>query len=353
MHIALFADTALPARNGVATAIHNARAGLLACGHRVTLVTVKLPGSNPTTDTLRVPAVPYFHGLWIGLPARLNLPSDIDLIHTHTEFTLGWMGRHLARTRGLPHIHTAHTRYDHYRHYAPGLPARWAYRAWAHFLSGCAAVVCPSENMQNLVRRHATDTPTLLIPNGLDVARFRPALDGLTRADVGLGTAERVLLSVGRLAREKRPRALLAALAPLLVHHPAWHLLFVGDGPLRSAIQRDAHRAGIGAQVHVPGGFAWEKMPNVYRLADVYVSASLSENHPMTVIEAAAAGLPLVAREGITGAARTDDELAAQVQTLLSEPSAYQTAAEQSTLLAETCSTENHIRALAALYATV
>ncbi len=317
MHIAFFTDTFSPAREGVTTAILQARAGLHARGHRVTVVTVAKPGALAEPDVLRVPALPYRGGVHLGLPALRRPPHEVDLIHTHTEFSLGWAGRHLARALGVPHIHTAHTLYGHYRHYAPFIPPGVAYAAWARFMRPCAAVICPSETMQTLVRQHAPSARTVYLPNGLDAARFRPLGLGPSRADLGLGSADRVVLSVGRLSREKRPRALLAALAPLLRAEADIQLLLIGEGPLKAALQRDARRGGIAGQVHLPGGVPWAGMPEVYEMARVYASASLSENDPMTYLEARACGLPIVARSGTPDALGSDGALAAQVRAWL------------------------------------
>ena len=103
----------------------------------------------------RFPSLPFNAGIELrlglarqGAIDRIVEREKLDLIHTHTEFSLGWAGKRAARCASLPLIHTLHTFYPAYRHYLPLgrlLPERAIGRLLARILAGYDAVVCPSE----------------------------------------------------------------------------------------------------------------------------------------------------------------------------------------------------------------
>jgi len=173
------------------------------------------------------------------------------------------------------------------------------YLSW--FLSGCDALICPSLKSRRYFGILAPAVRAVVIENAADDARFRPCrLSRQEREQVrnafGLDLSDRVILYAGRLGREKRVLELLHALAPLLSRGPHCKALFAGSGPLRETLLAAARRLGVERQVILTGPVQWEKMYTVYAIADLFVTASLSENHPMTCLEAMACGLPIVAR---------------------------------------------------------
>jgi glycosyltransferase involved in cell wall biosynthesis len=102
-----------------------------------------------------------------------------------------------------------------------------------------------------------------------------------------------MLLSVGRLGREKNVELTLDAFARL--DAAGARLVLVGDGLHREALERRAERLGIAARTTFAGEFPRESLPAVYRSADVFVSTSTSETQGLVLVEALAAGLPVVA----------------------------------------------------------
>lgn len=301
--MALVTDCWTPTANGVVTAVRLLRDGLEKAGHRVLVLApagrdgggVAGFGSFPVRRAidLRLALPPP------GAVERLLRREQVDVVHTHTEFTLGWAARRAARRLGLPLVHTAHTLYEAHLHHAPvPVPPAALPPYLARFLTAHDLIGCPSPKAARYVAAALPDAPTVLVPNGVDVERFRP---DPTRREAGrrlLGVPPDALvaLSVGRLGPEKRVRQLLQAALPLLRSSPHVHLVLVGRGPEASRLHAEAGRLGVGRQVILPGGLPWEAMPSLYAAADLYATASLAEMQPMTVLEAAAAGLPVVAR---------------------------------------------------------
>jgi glycosyltransferase involved in cell wall biosynthesis len=126
-----------------------------------------------------------------------------------------------------------------------------------------------------------------------------------------------VVLSVGRLGRQKRLPLLLEALAALRALRPGVRLVLVGDGPDRSALEAQAARAGLADAVEFRGALSRDRLAAEYLEADVLACASTYEGMPRVFLEAAATGLPIVSTP-VAGAL----ELAAAGPVTIADPSA-------------------------------
>ena len=129
-------------------------------------------------------------------------------------------------------------------------------------------------------------TPRFMIPNGVPLDE----IDGTPPIAVA-GADLALLVFAGRLTEQKNPGAVVEALARL-APDPSWSAVLFGEGPLDSRIDRDIDRAGLAGRVKRPGftPYLWGWM----KRATVFISPSLFEGHPNTVIEAMAAGCPLI-----------------------------------------------------------
>jgi len=377
MNIGLFTDCYRPTLSGVVSSVVQLKAGLERRGHKVVVVTVTTPPHIEEESTVyRCPSFPFNrdNGWRLGMAHpqqidRIVAREQLDIIHTHTEFSLGWAGRRAARVGRLPWIHTAHTLYEEYRHYL--FLGRWlprqvvrSYLSW--FLRGCDTLICPSRKSWRYLGALAPTVRSVVIGNGVDNACFRPGqlsphqLERVRRA-FGVGPSDRVILYAGRLGREKRVMELLHLLAPLLSQKPHCRALFVGGGPLRTALLSTARHLGVQDQVILTGPVQWDKMHAVYAIADLFVTASLSENHPMTCLEAMACGLPIVARrdeslsdlvqDGTTGyLADSDPALARCVLHLLTDEAVRLEFSARAATRADSFSIERHTERVESLY---
>ncbi|MGI8992324.1 MAG: glycosyltransferase [Bryobacteraceae bacterium] len=134
-----------------------------------------------------------------------------------------------------------------------------------------------------------------LIPYGIPVRDYRrgPASGGEWRKREGFGEDELLCLCVGRLAPQKDHANLLNAFAAGPASHPRARLLLAGDGPLRAAIEEQAAALGLGGRVRFLGRRT--DMPDVLSAVDLFVMASRWEGSPLSVMEAMAAGVPVIA----------------------------------------------------------
>ncbi|MEW4526869.1 glycosyltransferase [Maioricimonas sp. JC845] len=133
-----------------------------------------------------------------------------------------------------------------------------------------------------------------VIPNGVEFDRFQSA-GACDLSQFGIPIESRVLVSVGRLHPQKGYDLLIEAIAPLLADPPGWQLLIVGEGPARSDLERQIREAGLEGRIHLPG--YRDDVPSILAAADAFVLASRWEGMPNVVLEAMAAGLPVVATD--------------------------------------------------------
>jgi len=380
MNIGIFTDCYLPTKNGVSTAIMQAKNELERRGHKVVAFTVASPGATEQDPGLyRFPSLPFNAGIELRLAVarqatidRIVAREQLDLIHTHTELSLGWAGKRAARRACLPLVHTLHTFYSAYRHYMPLgrlLPERAISRLLARILAGYDAVVCPSEKGRAYVASCVPAMRTTVIANGVSQERFNP--ERVTQADrdraraaLGIEPEDRIILYVGRLAQEKRVLALLAALQPLLAADARSRVVFVGAGPARDGLAAVARAAGHDRQVLLTGPVPWERMVELYAIAHAIATASLSEIHPMTLIEASMCGLPIVARRDVSfvGLVRdgyngflvdSDCAIAGKLAEILQDETKQRSFAHNALTLSGQFTIEAHVDKLEALYRQV
>ena len=149
-----------------------------------------------------------------------------------------------------------------------------------------AAVIANAEGLAGLARTHAPDIDIDVIPAGADLDAVQPAsaptLEGPVR-----------LLFVGRLVGQKGLDVLFGALA-LMKDHQDWTLTIAGEGPLKDELALAAQQLGIGGRVTFRGWLERGQLPAVYKDADAFVLPSRDEGMPNAMLEAMAAGLPVI-----------------------------------------------------------
>jgi glycosyltransferase involved in cell wall biosynthesis len=149
-----------------------------------------------------------------------------------------------------------------------------------------------SEVVSSLLRRSGVPAERIaVVHNGVDVGAFRAARQRL-RSERGW-TQERLIGFVGRLVPDKGGDILLRAAQSVVAAYPDTRVVFVGGGPAREAWEALAAQLGIGSSVHFTG--VRNDMPEVYASLDMVVLPSLIEAMPMCLIEAMAAGKPVIA----------------------------------------------------------
>ena len=150
-----------------------------------------------------------------------------------------------------------------------------------------SAVVANSRGLADIARGHAPEQHFGVIPDGADVDGIAPKEDYAQRRELRL-------LYVGRLVHQKGLDILIQALAKLPPTLP-WRLELAGDGPEWTRLAGLAGRFNFADRVHVRGWMDKAALPPVYRNADIFVLPSREEGMPSALLEAMAAGLPVIA----------------------------------------------------------
>ena len=223
----------------------------------------------------------------------------MDIAHVHHPFASGRMALRYCQKRGIPIIFTNHTRYDLYAQaYLPHLPGTVPAAFLNAFLPGfcrqCDLVVSPSPSLETLLRKYGVDSPIEIVPNGVELSGFDQERNGIQRVDLDLDPSDRVLIYVGRLGPEKNLTMMLRAFAGAQSAVDNLRLIIVGDGIERDNLLDWCMRSGINEKVRFIGKVQYSKVVDYLRLADAFITASVSEVHPLSIIEGMAVGLPVI-----------------------------------------------------------
>ena len=254
------------------------------------------------------------------------------IVHTHSS-KAGILGRAAARLEGVPAVvHTVHGFGFTPLQPAPVRAVFLALERVASRWTDAFVVVAAAHRELGASLGVLDPARTRVIRSGIDLAAFRNASGGLgLRERLGVPTAAPLVVQVGNLKPQKAPLDFVRVAASVARTVPDARFLVAGDGPLRGRAERLAARLGVADRVLLPGWI--EDVPAVLDAADVAVLTSRHEGLPRAVVEALAAGVPVVAtavdgtpevvRHGINGllAVPGDVEgLARAVARLLGDP---------------------------------
>ena len=156
-------------------------------------------------------------------------------------------------------------------------------------------MIAPSRSIADFLAEHGVSTPVTVVPTGVDVSCF--AGGERVRGRSGLSIPDDVFLAghVGRLAPEKNLAFLADAFVLFLRRNPKAHVLVVGDGPSRPAMQRTLEMEGMGHRAHFAGVLKGGALADAYAAMDVFAFSSFSETQGLVLVEAMTTGSPVVA----------------------------------------------------------
>ncbi|MCX8006921.1 MAG: glycosyltransferase [Coriobacteriia bacterium] len=358
MRIAIVTDTYVPEVNGVVTAIATHTRLLAERGHEVLIIAPRYGDfADEPRPNVRVERYPAFSFVTnkatrVALPAIASVTRKIrafdpDLVHVHTPLSLGVVGLLAAKALRLPIVQTYHTYIPDFMQYLeisrilgidtlqervvnslvfervlasglwqrivrsralfetgldefadawlgitsdvargqPELTARLAWRYTRLLYNRSDLVLTPSLTLKRELLRHGVTAPVDYLSNGIDLA--------LVRVKDSYRPTGRIV-HAGRLGYEKNVDVVIKAFSRALMHGADAVLDVVGDGPARESLERLANRLGIAKRVRFTGFVARDELVQRYHEYDCFITASTIETQGIVLLEAMAAGLPVI-----------------------------------------------------------
>jgi glycosyltransferase involved in cell wall biosynthesis len=270
-------------------------------GQSVSVICLERPGTlAPVAESLgaRVFCIDKRSGLKLSTFGRMKAvlrEIQPDVVHSHTIGALFYAG---PATRALPVpvvVHTEHI--NNLRHPSASRLNRWR-KKWLWWWSGrnCQRFFCVSRDIADeLVSQRVVPQAKLeVLLNGIDTQRSASIEDGAAlRQSLGIALEATVIGSVGRLNPIKCQDLLIRVFARLKPRYPDLHAVLVGDGPSRAELAELARQLGVEGSVHLVG---YQAEPHRYlRIMNIFALTSSLEGLPLVILEAWAAGLPVVA----------------------------------------------------------
>ena len=309
MNICMFTNTYLPHVGGVARSVQFFAEDLMGMGHRVLVVAPTFPENTEPgrgrPSVVRVPAIQQFNGsdFSVRIPLPLYIDQEIeqfvpDIVHSHHPFLLGDAAVRVARKRNLPLVFTHHTLYEQYTHYVPvdsEALIGFVVRLSTLYANLCCQVVAPSRSIARLLSERGVTRPIEEVPTGVDIDFFADGNGEKFRREIGLPHDALVVGHLGRLAPEKNLVYLAEAVAIFMTKAPTAHFLVIGDGPSRSEIKRIFVKRQLEDRLHLAGKATGDRLRDAYGAMDLFVFSSTSETQGMVLVEAMAAGKPVIA----------------------------------------------------------
>jgi len=309
MRIGLFTDVYPPYVSGVCTSVAMLKEALEKLGNEVYVVTV-YPGSfkfEYRNHILKLPGVPvgiYNYrqpSAYSFRAANIIKKWNLDVIHSHTEFSLGSFSRIISKMNNIPLVHTYHTLYEDNVHYI----AKNHFNKFIKMIikdltlffcdKTVDSLIVPTKKTYDLFKdKYKVKMNISIIPTGIDIERFYT--DSVSNSDklsvkekYNLCKDDFIILFLGRVALEKNIDYILNAQEKINTYKKNIKLLVVGDGPELERIKN----LNIDNIIYV-GKVSWVETPLYYSICDVFVTASTSETQGLTVIEALAASKPVI-----------------------------------------------------------
>lgn len=315
MRIGLFTDTYPPFINGVSTSVLMLKQGLEKLGHEVYVVTVNDESFSYKEEdgVLKIPSFPIGlmnfrqSGIYPLKALKIIKKWKLDIIHSHTEFSIGTFARLISKQLNIPLVHTYHTMYEEYIYYITKGYFDSASKKLVEYLTlflcdkTIDELIVPTEKAKELFKdKYKVKRDVYVIPSGIDTTRFyKENIDKNEiinlKKDLGLKKTDFIVLYVGRIAKEKSIDFLINNFNSVLKQIPKAKMIIVGDGPDIKDLIDLAKKEGLENKMIFAGKAPWTDVPKYYSLCDVFVTASKTETQGLTVMEAMGASKPVVA----------------------------------------------------------
>lgn len=315
LRVAIWSNFYKPIVSGVVTSIALFRKGLIEHGHDVHIFTTEAENfEDDEPYVYRLPALidlTESYEFALALPIKGLMKQTMKgikphLIHSQHPVLVGDLAARYAQELGLPLVFTFHTHYEalvkQNLPFISDLAGQVARDVLQDYLTQCAHIIAPTPSIRQMIcDEYGIDAPVSVLPTPIDLADYA-CLDPESIRDQYQLKGKQVLLFLGRIAQEKNLDMLLDAFSIITTHRPNVVLMIVGRGPHSEALQRLAQDLGIDDHIIFTGVVPHEQVPHYMAAADLFVFPSSIETQGLVLVEALAAGTPVVAVDVIGSA---------------------------------------------------
>lgn len=320
MNIAIISGTFLPQINGVLSYVLDTATELAHRGHSVTVFAPAPPKNTPYNTSgypfsiMLLPSISavVYPDLRITKPTlyqftKILKERSIDIVHINEPYPIAIEAMIAAKLLKIPVVLTFHTFYldkDFLKHFRFNTMIEFLKSPLTklniNFHNYADLVICPSISGQKELISHGLTSPSIIIHNGInddlirkDTAKTRQKM----RKRFSIDVSSSVGMFVGRLSLEKSIDVLIRSWSIVNQKHPTARLVIVGYGPMEQSLRQLTKKLKLTSSIIFAGRILRSELltQGVYTAADIYVSASRIENQSMSMIEAMAYGLPIVA----------------------------------------------------------
>lgn len=311
MKIAIFTETYPPYINGVATQSYMLKKMYEELGHEVLVVTV---GSEKQRKTKLVDGVVYVPGILlkklykyrVAIPIgnmRKKFPINFkpDIIHIQNEFGIGEIGLEVAKKEHIPVVYTLHTEYDkflfyiglkHFTEFSRNISAKY----FTRFSKNATIITSMSSKAQAYIDRQKVDKKVVVLSNAVEYKKFLPTPERIAfreefRKKYGIADSTKLFVFVGRIGAEKNISELIDNFMYCDFPRDLARLVVIGGGPDLEDLRNKVASKGFEDRIYLLGPIDHTQIPKYLHAMDYYTTASLSEMHSLSMLEAMASGL--------------------------------------------------------------
>ncbi len=304
MRIGMFINYYIPSKGGMETSVINLTR------HEVFIFAPDYPDWEETDEN--VYRYKSFHFTYDDYLYAIPLPQiskmddvvrslNLDIIHSHQPFSLGWEATKLGRRLGLPVVMTYHIRYTDYHHYVILLPKKLSQKIIRYVVNRnckkCDAVIAPSSAIKKLLFDDGIKKSVHVIPSGINIDQFAKSAGSRSevRSKYGVKDGEVLFITASRVVPEKNIDFLVRSFAIICKARKDVKLMIVGEGGFRDDLEALGRELGVEENIIFTGLLDKDGMIAHYQASDIFAFASLTETQGLVAVEAMAAGLPVVA----------------------------------------------------------
>lgn len=314
MKIGIFTDAYEPHISGVTTSIKMLKTALEKMHHEVYIVTANLTSNKFIYDKKN--KIIYIPGIKTGIygtkltniyskkAMKILKELNLDIIHSQTEFSIGYFSRIVAKKLNIPVVHTYHTLYEDYVHYVThghfnNTAKKIAIKITKYYCEkNCNELIVPTEKIKELfINKYNIQKKINVIPTGIDIDKFiinnkmKEKINSI-KEKYNIKNQDFIIGAVGRIAPEKSFDKLINTMPDLIKENENIKLMLVGSGPDIDNLKELTKTLNITKNVIFTDKVAYDEVPAYYNVFNIVASFSTTETQGLTIIEGLASSKP-------------------------------------------------------------